>query len=40
MIQQAKKENITNLSLLILNAIGTIANTLTGENERNKILET
>lgn len=40
MIQQAKKENITKLSTLILNAIGNIANTLTGENEKDKILKT
>jgi ribosomal protein S18 acetylase RimI-like enzyme len=40
MIKQAKKQNNINLSTLIHNAIHHIANTLTGENEKNKILET
>jgi len=40
MIIQAKKEENLTLSHLILNAIGTVANTLTGEHEKNKILET
>ena len=39
MITQAKKTD-KNLSTLIVNAIGEIANTLTGENEKKKILET
>ena len=40
MIKQAQKNNVTNISTLILNAIHHIANTLTGENEKSKILET
>lgn len=40
MIKQAQKNNITNISTLIFDAIHNIANTLTGENEENKILET
>ena len=40
MIKQAQKNNITNISTLILDAIHNIANTLTGENEKSKILET
>ncbi len=40
MIKQAQKHNITNISTLILDAIHNIANTLTGENEKSKILET
>ncbi|MDZ7817558.1 MAG: GNAT family N-acetyltransferase [Aliarcobacter sp.] len=40
MITQAKKKNDLSLAILILNAIGTIANTLTGEDEKDKILET
>ena len=40
MIKQAQKHNITNISTLILDAIHHIANTLTGENEKSKILET
>ena len=40
MIKQALKHNITNISTLILNAIHDIANTLSGENEKVKILET
>lgn len=40
MIKQAQKENISNLSSLILDAIHNIANTLTAENEKSKILET
>ena len=40
MIKQAKKNNITNISTLILNAIHHIANTLTGEDEKPKILST
>ncbi|MDD2449382.1 MAG: GNAT family N-acetyltransferase [Sulfurimonas sp.] len=39
MITQAKKTD-KNLSTLIVNAIGEIANTLTGENEKKGILET
>lgn len=39
MITQAKKQNNLILAQLILNAIGNIANTLTGENEKDKILE-
>jgi ribosomal protein S18 acetylase RimI-like enzyme len=39
-IQQAQKDNITNISTLIFDAIHNIANTLTGENEKEKILET
>ena len=37
MIKQAQKNNITNISTLILNAIHDIANTLSGENEKTKI---
>ena len=40
MIKPAQKENIFNISTLILHAIHTIANTLTGEDEESKILET
>uniref|UniRef100_UPI004048A3D1 GNAT family N-acetyltransferase n=1 Tax=Aliarcobacter sp. TaxID=2321116 RepID=UPI004048A3D1 len=40
MINQAKKQNDINLAILIHNAIHDIANTLTGENEKDKILET
>ena len=40
MIKQAQKYNITNISTLILDAIHNIANTLTGEDEKPKILET
>ena len=40
MIKQAQKHNITNISTLILDAIHNIANTLTGEDEKPKILET
>jgi ribosomal protein S18 acetylase RimI-like enzyme len=40
MITQAKKQNSLNLPILIHNAIHDIANTLTGENEKDKILET
>ena len=40
MIKQAQKHNITNISTLILDAIHNIANTLTGEDEKSKILET
>ena len=40
MIKQAQKNNITNISTLILDAIHNIANTLTGEDEESKILET
>ncbi len=40
MIKQAQKNNITNISFLIFNAIHNIANTLTGENEEKKILKT
>ncbi len=40
MIKAAQKNNITNISTLILNAIHNIANTLTGEDEKSKILET
>lgn len=40
MIKQARKDKISNLSNLILNAIHNIANTFTGENEKDKILET
>jgi len=38
MIKKANKTD-KNLSILILNAIGKVANTLTGENERKKILK-
>ena len=40
MIKQANKNSITNISTLIYDAIHDIANTLTGENEDKKILET
>ncbi|MDD2896128.1 MAG: GNAT family N-acetyltransferase [Aliarcobacter sp.] len=40
MIKQAQKNNISNISTLILDAIHNIANTLTGEDEKLKILET
>lgn len=40
MIKQAKKDSNSNLSTLILNAINDIANTLTGENQKETILET
>jgi len=40
LIRQAKKENLLNLSNLILNAIEGVANTLTGEDEEEKILKT
>ena len=40
MIKQAQKNDITNISTLILDAIHNIANTLTGEDEKSKILET
>ena len=40
MIKQADKKNINNISRLIYDAIHDIANTLTGENEEKKILET
>lgn len=40
MIKQAQKDNIENISKLIFDAIHNIANTLTGENEEKKILET
>ena len=40
MIKQANKNNIENISTLIYDAIQDIANTLTGENEEKKILET
>ena len=40
MIKQAQKNNIQNISTLILDAIHNIANTLTGEDEKSKILET
>lgn len=40
MIKQAQKDNITNISTLIYDAIHDIANTLTGENNEKKILET
>lgn len=40
MIKQVLKHNITNISTLILDAIHDIANTLSGENEKTKILET
>ena len=40
MIKQADKKNINNISTLIYNAIHSVANTLTGENEDKKILET
>ncbi|MDZ7817547.1 MAG: GNAT family N-acetyltransferase [Aliarcobacter sp.] len=40
MITQAKKQNNINLAVLIHNAINDIANTLTGENDKDKILET
>ena len=40
MIKQADKNNINNISRLIYDAIHDIANTLTGEKEEKKILET
>lgn len=40
MIKQADKKNINNISTLIYDAIHNVANTLTGENEDKKILET
>lgn len=40
MIKQAQKDNITNISTLIFNTILNIANTLTGEEKEEKILET
>lgn len=40
MIKQAQKNNISNISTLILDAIHDIANTLTGEDEKAKILKT
>lgn len=40
MIKQAQKNNISNIANLILDAIHNIANTLTGEDEKSKILET
>ncbi|WP_418185257.1 GNAT family N-acetyltransferase [Aliarcobacter vitoriensis] len=40
MIKQANKNNIENISTLIYDAIHNVANTLTGENEDKKILET
>ncbi|MGE4383429.1 MAG: GNAT family N-acetyltransferase [Arcobacter sp.] len=40
MIKQAQKNNISNISFLIFNAIHNIANTLTGENEEKEILKT
>lgn len=40
MIKQAQKDNITNISTLIFNAILNIANTLTGEEKEERILET
>ena len=40
MIKKADKNNIENISILIYDAIHNVANTLTGENEDKKILET
>ena len=40
MIKQAEKNKIENISQLIYDAIHNIANTLTGENEDKKILQT
>lgn len=40
MIKEARKDKIENISKLIFDAIHEIANTLTGENEETKILET
>lgn len=40
MIKQADKNSIENISTLIYSAILDIANTLTGEDEKEKILET
>lgn len=40
MIKKALKNGDTHLPKLIFDAIGDIANTLTGEKEKNKILET
>ena len=40
MIRQAENKSRKNISILILNAIHNIANTLTGENEKSKILNT
>ena len=40
MIKQATKTYASTISTLILDAIHNIANTLTGENEKSKILET
>lgn len=39
MIQKANKQNIENISKLIINAIDDIANTLTGEKEPEKVKE-
>ncbi|RXJ95003.1 GNAT family N-acetyltransferase [Arcobacter sp. AHV-9/2010] len=40
MIKKADKQNIENISKLIYDAIHEVANSLTGENEEHKILET
>jgi len=40
LITQAKKDNISNFSYLIFNAIKDVANILTGEDEKDKILQT
>lgn len=40
MIVKAKKDNISNLSNLIFNAIKDVANILTGEDKEDKILQT
>ncbi|MDX4064262.1 GNAT family N-acetyltransferase [Aliarcobacter skirrowii] len=40
MIKKANKQNIENISKLIYDAIHEVANSLTGENEKHKILKT
>lgn len=40
MIKKADKKNINNISTLIYDAIHSVANTLTGENEDKKIFVT
>jgi ribosomal protein S18 acetylase RimI-like enzyme len=40
MITQAKKQNDLTLAILILNAIGKLANIFTGEDKKEKILKT
>ncbi|QKF73903.1 acetyltransferase [Aliarcobacter faecis] len=40
MIQKANKNNINNIAKLIINAIDDIANTLTGEKDEKKVINT